>query len=932
MRLFKKMIFLFVVCAIAFMTFSLSVSAAGPVSSFAYNITTQFGEDASTEANINFNSNTDKAYVEYTLATDTNFANAIKVEGDKKQFGDDFKEDFDGDNIADTRYQTITDYNYEVYLKDLQPGTQYMYRVTDGSQKSDVFKFTTATGDNTSYTFAYIADPQLYSESGANAYYECLDLAQAKAKENGTPIQFVMGGGDMVESGGDAYYWNKLLSYDFYKEVQYMAISGNHEFTGLQSYLGKDGRFYSVSVNNPKNGCESYGEYQEVSCFYKYNDTLFIQLSSSGKQRKDQVAWVDKVLSENPAQFVIVVIHYPVVSTATDNAQEFIEVFDKYGVDLVLYGHTHTFAIQEKYYNWKPTSEEGKGTYYQSQASSERSGTNEGIYALITVGNDFIQVKNYNRKGAQLQSFSVKAKRTQSSKLGEFDKETFKQSINITSDFNDSTKAILSWDKTGYTNVKYINLKDQAGNVISSNFIYCDIISQTELKGFEANKEYNYLLEVIYNDGSTEEIPYTFNTNVVYGVLENLEVSTTSSRFRLMYTPKFKGDVQSLKVFVNDNEVATAKVKDTRILISLDEMVEGIVNKIEVKGVLADGSLVPIYETTYGEDKSAELNEKKEAAKKELEDYVASLDLTIYADETVELLNAEKVKVAGEIDNAADEAAIAELVAAFKAYVEALPLKGLAEELKVKAKADVDALLAKVNEADYTAEEWALVVQTKEAVYAAIDEATTEEELAECILVIESLIDSLVEIKNAELQLAKDLALVEVENKVAELKEEDYTKENWALINEKKADALANIAACESVEAIEELLNAFVAEIDAIEKVEAIKEYTVKFVADGKATDVKVAEGEKASKPADPVKEGYKFLGWYVGDTLYDFEDAVNGDLELTAKFEEVQEEQPGEPEAPSDKSEEKSGCGNAASILFLSFALLGLCIIKKKQ
>ena len=68
-------------------------------------------------------------------------------------------------------------------------------------------------------------------------------------------------------------------------------------------------------------------------------------------------------------------------------------MFDKYGVDLVLYGHTHTFAIQEKYYNWKQTSEEGKGTYYQSQASSERSGTNEAIYALITVGNDFIQVK-----------------------------------------------------------------------------------------------------------------------------------------------------------------------------------------------------------------------------------------------------------------------------------------------------------------------------------------------------------------------------------------------------------------------------------------------------------------------------------------------------------------------------------------------------------
>jgi len=71
------------------------------------------------------------------------------------------------------------------------------------------------------------------------------------------------------------------------------------------------------------------------------------------------------------------------------------------------------------------------------------------------------------------------------------------------------------------------------------------------------------------------------------------------------------------------------------------------------------------------------------------------------------------------------------------------------------------------------------------------------------------------------------------------------------------------------------------------EKVE-IKEYTVKFVVDGEASEVKVAEGEKASKPADPVKEGYNFLGWYVGSEAYDFDAAVTADVELVAKFEEV--------------------------------------------
>ena len=73
-----------------------------------------------------------------------------------------------------------------------------------------------------------------------------------------------------------------------------------------------------------------------------------------------------------------------------------------------------------------------------------------------------------------------------------------------------------------------------------------------------------------------------------------------------------------------------------------------------------------------------------------------------------------------------------------------------------------------------------------------------------------------------------------------------------------------------------------------IEKLnEETKEFTVTFVANGEKSEVKVVEGEKVSKPSDPEKEGYNFLGWYVGDDAYDFEKAVNADLEVTAKFEE---------------------------------------------
>ena len=84
---------------------------------------------------------------------------------------------------------------------------------------------------------------------------------------------------------------------------------------------------------------------------------------------------------------------------------------------------------------------------------------------------------------------------------------------------------------------------------------------------------------------------------------------------------------------------------------------------------------------------------------------------------------------------------------------------------------------------------------------------------------------------------------------------------------------------------------------------EETKEYTVTFVANGEKTEVKVAEGEKASKPSDPEKVGYTFVGWYVGEEAYDFEKAVNADLEVTAKFEEKADE-PGD--EPGDEPEVK--------------------------
>ena len=45
---------------------------------------------------------------------------------------------------------------------------------------------------------------------------------------------------------------------------------------------------------------------------------------------------------------------------------------------------------------------------------------------------------------------------------------------------------------------------------------------------------------------------------------------------------------------------------------------------------------------------------------------------------------------------------------------------------------------------------------------------------------------------------------------------------------------------------------------------------------------------EKVNKPEEPSYDGYEFLGWYVDDTEYNFDEPVTKDLIITAKWEEI--------------------------------------------
>ena len=101
---------------------------------------------------------------------------------------------------------------------------------------------------------------------------------------------------------------------------------------------------------------------------------------------------------------------------------------------------------------------------------------------------------------------------------------------------------------------------------------------------------------------------------------------------------------------------------------------------------------------------------------------------------------------------------------------------------------------------------------------------------------------------------------------------------------------------------------------------------------------VKVADGQKipeAAFPADPVKEGYTFIGWYSGGREWRPTDRVTTNLNLVAQFQKDENAPVSSDNGSGSGSGKKGGCGSiVASMSGLAVAMLvgGAVVLKKKE
>ncbi len=259
-------------------------------------------------------------------------------------------------------------YYVHVAIDDLLPGKTYFYAVGhDGYDPRDLSTFGRIDSFTTAPSRRRISDGFTFTAFGDQgvSYHALGNDGQVAAQDPA----FHLHAGDLcyADSSGsglptdvyDPRTWDQFLAQTepIAASVPWMASLGNHDMEALYSSNGYGGQLarWDFPDNGPVHaeGVYSfiYGNVGVISL--DPNDVSFEIPANNGYTGGAQTAWLDKRLAflraQSDVDFVVVFFHHCAYSTTTAHASEggvrsqWVPLFDKYGVDLVINGHNHIY-------------------------------------------------------------------------------------------------------------------------------------------------------------------------------------------------------------------------------------------------------------------------------------------------------------------------------------------------------------------------------------------------------------------------------------------------------------------------------------------------------------------------------------------------------------------------------------------------------------
>ncbi|MEU0479465.1 metallophosphoesterase family protein [Streptosporangium sp. NPDC006013] len=230
---------------------------------------------------------------------------------------------------------------HTVEFTGLKPNTRYSYRVGDGTNWAEWSDFTTAAADLQPFSFIYYGDAQNYIDSAVPRVFRQAFAERPQAK-------MIVNAGDLINSANNEEEWGQWYKAAGFidSQVNNLSIPGNHEYSGGLS------TFWRPQFPYPDNG-PGNPELKQTAYTVDYQGVRFIGLDSNVQSNTTlmaaQATWLEGLLKDNPNKWTVVTFHHPVYSTTGTRNNPAVRgqwgpLFEKYGVDLVLQGHDHSYG------------------------------------------------------------------------------------------------------------------------------------------------------------------------------------------------------------------------------------------------------------------------------------------------------------------------------------------------------------------------------------------------------------------------------------------------------------------------------------------------------------------------------------------------------------------------------------------------------------
>ncbi|WP_373553284.1 metallophosphoesterase [Haliscomenobacter sp.] len=231
---------------------------------------------------------------------------------------------------------------HEILLDNLKTETNYFWQVTTVTQSGEriqtpVYTFKTAVKDSSAYLFGLVGDTQRNNRTP----WAWGKIAEKLWQDR---PNFVVHAGDVVDQGLDKKDWidnffpnGQILM----SRVPVYTVLGNHE---------QDAPYYYQYMVAPA---------PEYYYTFKYGNAQFFMIDSNRdlKEGSEQYNWLEWELAKSTATWKIAVHHHPPYSSDSDDhgntsrelstlgtdARNLVPLYERYGLDFCLFGHTHLY-------------------------------------------------------------------------------------------------------------------------------------------------------------------------------------------------------------------------------------------------------------------------------------------------------------------------------------------------------------------------------------------------------------------------------------------------------------------------------------------------------------------------------------------------------------------------------------------------------------